>query len=241
MSKSASAFRTISQVADWLGVQTHVLRFWESKFSQVKPVKRAGGRRYYRPADMMLLGGIKKLLHDDGLTIKGVQKILREQGIPHVSAFSQPLDTGLDANLDSDSAPDVIDAQPNDIAVETPTPDEPIELAPETVDAALIEDANEDANPPADLQPGDQISLNFDQDPPDPSQSTDLVGDPQPALADMAADTESADPQPAALRPGALGLAARLQSLDATLTPEIAQLAQELRAWLDDARTASPE
>ena len=63
MAKSADAFRTISEVADWLEVPAHVLRFWESKFSQVKPVKRAGGRRYYRPADMRLLAGIKILLH----------------------------------------------------------------------------------------------------------------------------------------------------------------------------------
>jgi DNA-binding transcriptional MerR regulator len=92
MEKSPDAFRTISEVADWLGVPTHVLRFWESRFPQVKPVKRAGGRRYYRPADMMLLGGIKTLLHDDGLTIRGVQKMLREEGVRHVSSFSQPLD-----------------------------------------------------------------------------------------------------------------------------------------------------
>ncbi len=92
MDKSPDAFRTISEVADWLGVQAHVLRFWESKFTHVKPVKRAGGRRYYRPADMMLLGGIKKLLHEDGMTIKGVQKILREQGVPHVAEMSQSLD-----------------------------------------------------------------------------------------------------------------------------------------------------
>ena len=87
MAKSREAFRTISEVSDWLETPAHVLRFWESRFSQVKPVKRAGGRRYYRPADMRLLGGIKQLLHDDGLTIKGVQKILREQGVKHVSAL----------------------------------------------------------------------------------------------------------------------------------------------------------
>ncbi len=92
MSKSADAFRTISEVADWLDTPAHVLRFWESKFSQIKPVKRAGGRRYYRPADMMLVGGIKKLLHDDGLTIKGAQKILREQGVKHVAALSIPVE-----------------------------------------------------------------------------------------------------------------------------------------------------
>lgn len=99
-SKSPDAFRTISEVADWLNTPAHVLRFWESKFSQVKPVKRAGGRRYYRPADMALLGGIKKLLHDDGMTIKGVQKILREQGIKHVSALSPPLDEELEAMIE---------------------------------------------------------------------------------------------------------------------------------------------
>ncbi|KIC48339.1 MerR family transcriptional regulator, partial [Leisingera sp. ANG-S] len=92
MSKSPDAFRTISEVADWLDVQAHVLRFWESKFTQVKPVKRAGGRRYYRPADMQLLGGIRKLLHVDGLSIKEVQALLREQGVAHVASLSHPLD-----------------------------------------------------------------------------------------------------------------------------------------------------
>ncbi|SPJ22409.1 MerR family transcriptional regulator [Palleronia abyssalis] len=92
MAKAPDAFRTISEVADWLDVPTHVLRFWESRFTQVKPVKRAGGRRYYRPADMELLGGIKRLLHDEGMTIRGVQKLLREEGIRHVSALSPPLD-----------------------------------------------------------------------------------------------------------------------------------------------------
>lgn len=92
MTKSPDAFRTISEVAAWLGVQAHVLRFWESKFPQVKPIKRAGGRRYYRPADMRLIGGIKTLLHDDGMTIKGVQKLLREQGLSYVSDMSPPLD-----------------------------------------------------------------------------------------------------------------------------------------------------
>lgn len=93
--KAREAFRTISEVADWLDVPAHVLRFWESKFVHIKPVKRAGGRRYYRPDDMRLIGGIKKLLHDDGLTIRGVQKILKEEGAKHVIALSPPLDTNL--------------------------------------------------------------------------------------------------------------------------------------------------
>lgn len=88
MEKSAEAFRTISEVAELLDTPAHVLRFWESRFSQVKPVKRAGGRRYYRPSDLALLGGIKKLLHEDGMTIRGVQKILRESGIRHVVDMS---------------------------------------------------------------------------------------------------------------------------------------------------------
>ena len=92
MTKSADAFRTISEVADWLETETHVLRFWESKFKQIKPVKRAGGRRYYRPKDMLIIGGIKKLLHEDGLTIKGTQKIIKDNGLDYVSKLSKPLD-----------------------------------------------------------------------------------------------------------------------------------------------------
>ena len=94
MIKSADAFRTISEVAEWLDTETHVLRFWESKFSQIKPVKRAGGRRYYRPKDMLIIGGIKKLLHEDGLTIKGTQRIIKDKGLNYVSNLSKPLGTG---------------------------------------------------------------------------------------------------------------------------------------------------
>lgn len=88
MDKSPDAFRTISEVADVLETPAHVLRFWESRFPQIKPVKRAGGRRYYRPSDVALLAGIKRLLHDEGLTIRGVQKILRDQGARHVAGLS---------------------------------------------------------------------------------------------------------------------------------------------------------
>ena len=93
MTKSAYAFRTISEVADWLDTETHVLRFWESKFSQIKPVKRAGGRRYYRPKDMLIIGGIKKLLHEDGITIKGTQRIIKDKGLSFISDLSRPLET----------------------------------------------------------------------------------------------------------------------------------------------------
>ncbi len=89
--KSRDAFRTISEVADWLDVPTHVLRFWESRFSQIKPVKRAGGRRYYRPSDMRVIGGVKVLLHDQGMTIRGVQRLFREEGVKHVSGYAPAL------------------------------------------------------------------------------------------------------------------------------------------------------
>lgn len=99
MVKSREAFRTISEVSDWLDTPAHVLRFWESRFNQIKPVKRAGGRRYYRPSDMLLLGGIRRLLHDDGITIKGVQKILREKGVNYVAGLAlETLPVAGDAN-----------------------------------------------------------------------------------------------------------------------------------------------
>jgi len=87
LDKAPEAFRTISEVADELEVPKHVLRFWEAKFAQLKPMKRGGGRRYYRPEDVALLRGIRFLLYNDGYTIRGVQKILREHGPRYVMDF----------------------------------------------------------------------------------------------------------------------------------------------------------
>ncbi len=80
MQKGPDAFRTISEAADELGVPQHVLRFWETKFSFIRPMKRAGGRRFYRPHDLTVLAGVRDLLHTEGFTIKGVQKLYRDQG-----------------------------------------------------------------------------------------------------------------------------------------------------------------
>jgi DNA-binding transcriptional MerR regulator len=88
--KAPDAFRTISEVADELDIPQHVLRFWESRFLQIKPMKRAGGRRYYRPDDVDLLRGIRHLLYGEGYTIRGVQRILREQGPKFVQTVWQP-------------------------------------------------------------------------------------------------------------------------------------------------------
>ncbi len=90
MDKAPDAFRTISEVAEELDVPQHVLRFWESRFPQIKPMKRAGGRRYYRPEDVDLLRGIRHLLYGEGYTIRGVQQILRERGPKFVQAVWQP-------------------------------------------------------------------------------------------------------------------------------------------------------
>lgn len=157
MAKSPDAFRTISEVADWLGIQAHVLRFWESKFTQIKPIKRAGGRRYYRPVDMLLLGGIKKLLHEDGLTIKGVQKILREQGMSHVSDMSGPLDEDTLSQLD-------------DAPVSPPEPVLPVKVAEEqkgvvlhfetpVVEEPVAEETAESEEAPTPVEPDETAEL----------------------------------------------------------------------------------
>ncbi|WP_082735639.1 MerR family transcriptional regulator [Polycladidibacter stylochi] len=101
MSKTADAFRTISEVATELDLPQHVLRFWETRFSQISPMKRGGGRRYYRPEDVMLLRGIRYLLYGKGYTIKGVQKILQEQGIRFVMDVWREAVTTPVGNLDS--------------------------------------------------------------------------------------------------------------------------------------------
>lgn len=155
MAKAKDAFRTISEVAEWLDTPTHVLRFWESKFTQIKPVKGAGGRRYYRPSDMDLLGGIKQLLHEDGLTIKGTQKLLREKGVKHVTGLGQSM------------TPVVPTAAP----APKPAPTIP-DVTPEVTPAAAPIAAAPISTPEA---PGLQDALPFD----DPAPTIDLPFPPQ--------------------------------------------------------------
>ena len=90
MAKSPNAFRTISEAADEVGAPQHVLRFWETKFNFVTPLKRAGGRRFYRPQDVVVLKAVRRLLHDEGLTIKGVQRLHKEQGLKRLAAWGDP-------------------------------------------------------------------------------------------------------------------------------------------------------
>ena len=133
MEKSPDAFRTISEVAEDLDIPQHVLRFWETRFGQIRPLKRGGGRRYYRPDDVDLLKGIRHLLYSEGYTIKGVQRILKEQGIDAVLAQVAALD-GLAGAPPPDAdepapAPHRIEPQLDAITPEPPV-FPPLPLAP---------------------------------------------------------------------------------------------------------------
>jgi DNA-binding transcriptional MerR regulator len=110
LNKAPDAFRTISEVADDLDLPQHVLRFWESRFPHIKPMKRGGGRRYYRPEDVDLLRGIRHLLYGDGYTIRGVQRILREQGVRTVQSVGQGHAVSLPAQS-ADDGPDEGEAE----------------------------------------------------------------------------------------------------------------------------------
>ncbi|HEX8165449.1 MAG TPA: MerR family transcriptional regulator [Beijerinckiaceae bacterium] len=116
--KSPDAFRTISEVADDLDLPQHVLRFWETRFSQIKPLKRGGGRRYYRPDDVDLLKGIRHLLYGEGYTIKGVQRILKEDGIRFVQAIGRGEET-IEAPPRGGGEPDEAGPGPGGTAPET--------------------------------------------------------------------------------------------------------------------------
>ncbi|MGC0225315.1 MerR family transcriptional regulator [Pseudooceanicola nitratireducens] len=204
MAKSADAFRTISEVSEWLDTPAHVLRFWESKFSQVKPVKRAGGRRYYRPSDMELLGGIKRLLHEDGMTIKGVQKMLREKGVAHVSDMSQPLDAVTAAVRDA------MDPKAKAQA-ETPvarTPDQPAEEQPApAIEAVAVEPpAVQDHTTAPEITetvqddtigaPVAEDTPTLDLDLPVANTASEMVADPVAEMPAEAAAEAATDPAP---------------------------------------------
>ncbi len=105
MEKSPDAFRTISEAAEELDVPQHVLRFWETRFAQIKPMKRAGGRRYYRPADLELLKGIRSLLYSDGYTIRGLQRILKEEGVAYVAGIGRGEIVARQRDVELDGAP----------------------------------------------------------------------------------------------------------------------------------------
>jgi DNA-binding transcriptional MerR regulator len=112
--KSPEAFRTISEVAEMLDVPQHVLRFWETRFAHVKPIKRAGGRRFYRPEDVDLLRGIRTLLYYDGYTIKGAQKVLREKGARFVVQLGRENGNGIEEEVEEVAADGEIESDRQD-------------------------------------------------------------------------------------------------------------------------------
>jgi DNA-binding transcriptional MerR regulator len=127
LEKAPDAFRTISEVADEIVVPQHVLRFWESRFQQIRPMKRGGGRRYYRPDDVDLLRGVRHLLYGEGYTIRGVQRLLREQGVAFVQdvwrAGAQPPPPELEEDREQDVAEvPATRPEPNLFAVGSPRP-----------------------------------------------------------------------------------------------------------------------
>lgn len=204
MDKSPDAFRTISEVAEVLDTPAHVLRFWESRFPQIRPVKRAGGRRYYRPSDVALLTGIKRLLHDEGMTIRGVQKILRDQGVRHVAGLS-------------DEAMAVETADETEDRVITPAIWQPPEEVPE---AGFIE-VDEAEEEPAAAAPVQAVLPLFDAAPPLRTGDRATEPTPRPALPENAsfASLIRALPPEAIVRsrPEVQALAARLAALRALM------------------------
>lgn len=151
MTKSPDAFRTISEVAELLHTPAHVLRFWETRFPQIRPVKRAGGRRYYRPADVALLISIKKLLHEDGLTIRGVQKLLREQGVRQITGLPDDVDAAEEAFPLAEDTPAEEDFPVED-EPEPPIPPAPMIEEPEA-DAAVVPPEEDEASETDETDP----------------------------------------------------------------------------------------
>ena len=249
MEKSPDAFRTISEVADWLDVPTHVLRFWESRFSQVKPVKRAGGRRYYRPNDMRLIGGIKTLLHDQGMTIRGVQKLLREEGVKHVAGFSQPLDTDQGAQViditpaEPPAAAPAQDTAPEPAAPAAEPPSEPAPAAPRLTFGSVRQPVDDPA--PAPQAGGDDRQMDLIDEiaaaeeaetapaaeaAPEPAAPPAPMIPPTPGVP----DTDPGDD--AAAHASGPGLAARLIARDRTRGPGDPALIGEIAARLREVR-----
>ena len=219
MEKSRDAFRTISEVTDLLDTPAHVLRFWESRFPQIRPVKRAGGRRYYRPSDVALLSGIKRLLHGDGLTIRGVQKVLREQGIRHVMALAegQIAQDALEVTLTEAEAqpvaeiltfPDPVSGrgqpEPDALPLWSTTPSAGQDAAlPAAADAAQD---SRDALPHLDGSPGTG---------PDPGRAATTVAPVRPVPEDDPVDADASSDDP-----GLAGvIAAQLRALGGAEVP----------------------
>ncbi len=196
--KSPEAFRTISEVAEDLDLPQHVLRFWETRFSQIKPMKRGGGRRYYRPEDVNLLRGIRFLLYGEGYTIKGVQRILKEHGIRHVASIWQeaaqeePAASGDDRPVQPPEAAPHREAPPP----EAPPPAPPSEFAPRPAPQRVPADAPAVASAPVEAPSPVEVPSPVESRPADvPVAEARAVAEsrtPPPAPAPAAGSTPAA-------------------------------------------------
>jgi len=195
--KSPEAFRTISEVAEDLDLPQHVLRFWETRFSQIKPMKRGGGRRYYRPEDVNLLRGIRFLLYGEGYTIKGVQRILKEHGIRHVASIWQEA-----AQEDPAATPSGDDrpVQPPEAAParQTPPPAPPSEFAPRPIPQRGPAGAPTVASAPVEVPSPVEALTPVEAPAPVESRPADApITAATPPVAEAPAVAESSAPPPA--------------------------------------------
>lgn len=197
MKKSPDAFRTISEVAAWLDTPAHVLRFWESRFPDLKPVQRAGGRRYYRPQDMLLLGGIKHLLHTEGHTIKSVQDRIKAHGTEALAAFSPPLASVGDVS-DGDGSLSGMEASESMLATaEAEAPPRPKADDDDAPPIGFFFDDSEDAAP-AEIQSGTFAQPHA----PDPPDAEGAPAVPPPSAIPFTIHETMPDPSPAPPRLG---------------------------------------
>ncbi|MBN9601328.1 MAG: MerR family transcriptional regulator [Afipia felis] len=209
MEKAPDAFRTISEVAEDLDIPAHVLRFWETRFVQIKPMKRSGGRRYYRPDDVELLRGIRRLLYGEGYTIRGVQRILREHGVKAVQNLDEA--TLAPASL---SGP-AFEALPQRAAHEFSSDDEE-----ET--AELDEEEVEDADDVEEADEDEELELETDSPPLRPSMDfvpsmSERIGPLPPAAAKRAPDV----PVATVTKPATLRASMSHNGADAYAPPEV--------------------
>ncbi len=225
MKKAPDAFRTISEVSEILDTPAHVLRFWESKFHQVRPVKRAGGRRYYRPDDLALIAGIKHLLQDRGMTIRGVQKIMQEEGVRHVVGLGRSSGR-IALEAEPDTAPDAIAQDATEAtAAAAIEPALPTSAAPQPGPAA-----GPLTPPPA--APAAQTEA--------PSPEAPAPEAPAPATESAPASTPTAAPAQTEASPAARRAPPPLPQIEDDVSEPGPRLAQQLRGLDGHAATAAP-
>ena len=198
--KAPDAYRTISEVAEALDVPQHVLRFWETKFTQVKPLKRAGGRRYYRPDDVVLLQGIRQLLYGEGYTLRGVQRILREKGVRSVKAIGDGQGEGAEGGPAASPAAAVEEVG---TAAREASPPEPAQSSEPT----QLSDPAMASGPSPAPEPSRESGA------PDAAPAQDIVADDTPARVTLSASTRAR-------------LEDALRSLDRAEAVLVAQLAE---------------